>query len=219
MNMMIQSVQNSVENFDKIQSTIYTAELIGDTVKGIIMKMPRPEEVLIDVDDNGMPKIENIQGTENAVLYEVVKETLCNICDLDWEATRLYIMFKLEKQMESEFSEQSLSKLCWAIGTISGKLPHIDEKNLLITIIRTLLYLCEGKSGKNNKSIVASNIMYIVGQFPRFLKTNWNFTLVVVNKLYEFMNEPFQGVMDMACKTFLGIAISLKGEFIINQTR
>lgn len=48
--------------------------------------------------------------------------------------------------------------------------------------------------------------MYIVGQFPRFLKTNWNFCLVVVNKLYEFMNEPFKGIMDMACKTFLGIA-------------
>lgn len=61
--------------------------------------------------------------------------------------------------------------------------------------------------------------MYIVGQFPRFLKTNWTFTITVVNKLYEFMNEPFKGIMDMACKTFLGIAKNLKEEFIIQQKR
>lgn len=30
--------------------------------------------------------------------------------------------------------------------------------------------MCEQKKGKDNKAIIASNIMYIVGQYPRFLR-------------------------------------------------
>ena len=36
-----------------------------------------------------------------------------------------------------------------------------------------LLGLCELKRGKDNKAIVASNIMYIVGQYPRFLRSGY----------------------------------------------
>ena len=36
-----------------------------------------------------------------------------------------------------------------------------------------LLGLCELKRGKDNKAIVASNIMYIVGQYPRFLRSGF----------------------------------------------
>lgn len=30
--------------------------------------------------------------------------------------------------------------------------------------------MCEQKRGKDNKAIIASNIMYIVGQYPKFLQ-------------------------------------------------
>jgi hypothetical protein len=49
------------------------------------------------------------------------------------------------------------------------------------------------KRGKDNKAIVASNIMYIVGQYPRFLKAHWKFLKTVVNKLFEFMHETHEG--------------------------
>lgn len=29
--------------------------------------------------------------------------------------------------------------------------------------------------------------MYVVGQYPAFLKSNWNFLKTVVKKLFEFM--------------------------------
>lgn len=51
-----------------------------------------------------------------------------------------------------------------------------------------LLGLCEQKRGKDNKAIIASNIMYIVGQYPRFLRAHWKFLKTVVNKLFEFMH-------------------------------
>ena len=34
-----------------------------------------------------------------------------------------------------------------------------DEKHFLVTVIKDLLGLCEAKRGKNNKAVVASNIM------------------------------------------------------------
>jgi hypothetical protein len=49
------------------------------------------------------------------------------------------------------------------------------------------------KRGKDNKAVVASNIMYIVGQYPRFLKAHWKFLKTVVNKLFEFMHESHEG--------------------------
>lgn len=50
-----------------------------------------------------------------------------------------------------------------------------DEKRFLVTVIKDLLGLCEQKRGKDNKAIIASNIMYIVGQYPRFLRAHWKF--------------------------------------------
>lgn len=70
-----------------------------------------------------------------------------------------------------------------------------SEKRFLVTVIRDLLGLCEIKKGKDNKAVVASNIMYIVGQYPRFLKAHWKFLKTVVNKLFEFMHERHEGIL------------------------
>ena len=37
-----------------------------------------------------------------------------------------------------------------------------DEKHFLVTVIKDLLGLCEAKRGKNNKAVVASNIMWVL---------------------------------------------------------
>lgn len=79
-------------------------------------------------------------------------------------------------------------QLCWAIGSISGAMHEEDEKRFLVTAIKDLLGLCEQKKGKDNKAIIASNIMYVVGQYPRFLRAHWKFLKTVVNKLFEFMH-------------------------------
>lgn len=92
------------------------------------------------------------------------------------------------------------------------------EKRFLVTVIKDLLGLTEMKKGKDNKAVVASNIMYIVGQYPRFLKAHWKFLKTVVNKLFEFMHETHEGVQDMACDTFIKIAQKCRRHFIIQQS-
>lgn len=59
--------------------------------------------------------------------------------------------------------------------------------------------MCEQKRGKDNKAIIASNIMYIVGQYPRFLRAHWKFLKTVVNKLFEFMHGEEGGELGARC--------------------
>lgn len=120
------------------------------------------------------------------------------------------------------------------------RIDEETEKRFLVTVIKDLLGLTEMKKGKDNKAVVASNIMYIVGQYPRFLKAHWKFLKTVVNKLFEFMHEThegttfqhrmlirprnhhngiyFPGVQDMACDTFIKIAQKCRRHFIIQQS-
>ena len=59
-----------------------------------------------------------------------------------------------------------------------------------------------------DQAIIASNIMYVVGQYPRFLRAHWKFLKTVVNKLFEFMHETHDGVQDMACDTFIKVGLT-----------
>lgn len=126
----------------------------------------------------------------------------------------LFSMFQVNG---SEFSWKNLNTLCWAVGSISGAFYEEDEKRFLVTVIKDLLGLCEQKKGKDNKAIIASNIMYVVGQYPRFLRAHWKFLKTVVNKLFEFMHETHDGVQDMACDTFIKIAVKCKRHFVTLQ--
>ena len=55
--------------------------------------------------------------------------------------------------------------------------------------------------------------MYVVGQYPTFLRNNWTFLKTVVRKLFEFMKEEYPGIMEMACNAFLKIAKSTSDQF------
>ena len=94
-------------------------------------------------------------------------------------------------------------------------LDEETEKRFLVTVIKELLGLVEMKRGKDNKAIVASNIMYIVGQYPRFLKAHWKFLKTVVNKLFEFMHETHEGKLcpDFCISSFYVslLCIALRG--------
>ena len=73
------------------------------------------------------------------------------------------------------------------------------------------------KKKNNNKDVKASNIMYIVRQYPKFLRAHWKFSKTVVNKLFEFMHETHQDAQDMACDILLKTIQKCKREFVIIQ--
>lgn len=55
----------------------------------------------------------------------------------------------------------ALNTLCWAIGSISGSMQEEQENRFLVTVIRDLLNLCEITRGKDNKAVIAADIMYV----------------------------------------------------------
>jgi len=185
----------------------------------MISRMAKPVEALLVIDETGKPVKQHVKNTENNSLYEIMRDLLINLTKLDWDNMKSIMISKLDKQLDgTEWSFDNLNALSWAIGSISGTVAPNEEKTFLIYIIRGLLNLTEQKKGKENKAVVASDIMYVVGQYPRFLKSNWNFLRTVVKKLFEFMHEAYPGVMEMACNTFLKIAETCKEEFVIVHT-
>ncbi|RKP13231.1 putative CRM1-nuclear export factor, exportin [Piptocephalis cylindrospora] len=184
----------------------------------MIERMVKPEEVLVVENDEGEIVRESLKESDTIVLYKSQREVLVYLTHLDAYDTEKIMTEKLGRQMDgSEWSWVNLNKLCWAIGSISGAMTEESEKRFLVTVIKDLLGLCEQKRGKDNKAVVASNIMYVVGQYPRFLKAHWRFLKTVVNKLFEFMHELHEGVQDMACDTFIKISQKCRRHFVMQQ--
>lgn len=196
----------------------FFAPIFAEVRAVMISRMAKPEEVLIVEDENGDIVRETTKDTDAITLYKTMRETLVFLTHLDTTNTEEIMLAKLTRQInQSEWSFQNLNALCWAIGSISGAMGEEDERKFLVTVIKELLLLVELKKGKDNKAVVASNIMYVVGQYPRFLRAHWKFLKTVVNKLFEFMHETHPGVQDMACDTFLKISQKCRNKFTVLQ--
>ncbi|EGX44708.1 Karyopherin transporter [Orbilia oligospora] len=200
-----------------LRKHMYT-EVLSNLRLVMIEGMVRPEEVLIVENDEGEIVREFVKEGDTIQLYKTTRECLVYLTHLDVVDTETIMSEKLARQVDgSEWSWANCNTLCWAIGSISGAMNEETEKRFLVTVIKDLLGLTEMKRGKDNKAVVASNIMYIVGQYPRFLKAHWKFLKTVVNKLFEFMHETHEGVQDMACDTFIKIANKCKRHFVALQ--
>ncbi|TIB03312.1 hypothetical protein E3P96_01932 [Wallemia ichthyophaga] len=201
-----------------LRKNIYS-EVLSNLRLVMIERMVKPEEVLIVENDEGEIVREFLKESDTILLYKEMKGVLVYLTHLDVYDTEQIMTEKLAKQVDgSEWSWSNLNTLCWAIGSISGAMNEDTEKRFLVTVIKDLLGLCEIKRGKDNKAVVASDIMYIVGQYPRFLKAHWKFLKTVVNKLFEFMHETHEGVQDMACDTFIKIAQKCRKHFVMQQS-
>ena len=169
-------------------------EILSNLRVVMIEKMVRPEEVLVVENDEGEIVREFVKESDTVQLYKTIRECLVYLTHLDVVDTENIMTEKLARQVDnSEWSWHNCNVLCWAIGSISLAMNEETEKRFLVTVIKDLLGLTEMKRGKDNKAVVASNIMYIVGQYPRFLKAHWKFLKTVVNKLFEFMHESHEG--------------------------
>lgn len=188
--------------------------------KVFIKHMAKPQEVYILYDADACEVTREYNpNTAEIALYNRMKSMLIILTTLLQEDSERIMMEVLEREMElantggarrEAWDPTILNRLCYSVGSISGAMEEFVEKRFLVLIIKCLLNICEVKTATEDKAIVASNIMYVVGQYPRFLKNNWRFLYTVLNKLFEFMRETFPGVQQMACETFLKITLSCK---------
>ncbi len=211
------SVFNSYIQFTN-ESYIYRtcySKILESVRFSIIKKMTKPIEVKIDLDEDGEIVMDQITNTIYQTLHENMKDCLIFLTHLDPSATeKIMLDLLLNQTIESEWNPSLLNSLCWSIGCITGAMEENHEKRFVIMVIKHLLNLCELKRGKTNKAIVASNIMYVVGQYPRFLNAHWKFLKTVIKKLFEFMHESHPGVQDFACETFMKISIKCGDQLV-----
>jgi exportin-1 len=180
----------------------------------IIARMAKPEEVIVVEDENGNIVRDVRKDGEQVTRYKQMKSILVFLTHLDTADTIQIMSNGLNVQVsQGKLSWTVLNTLCWAIGSIADVQNENDEKKFLVYVIKELLSCCENTRGKDAKAVVASNIMYIVGQYPRFLHSHWKFLTTVIQKLFEFMHETHPGVQDMACDTFLKIVKKCKPKF------
>ena len=188
----------------------------------LCLKMTKPLEVKIDIDENGDLTYDPTKNTVYQTIHENMRETLIYLTYIDPYKTTNLLHAKINEQFEiakqqNKINPALLNSISWSAGCISGAMNDMTEMQFLIVFIKVLLSLCEIIHGKGNKAICASNIMYVVGQYPKFLNNHWKFLKTVVKKLFEFMHESFEGVQDFACETFLKISIRCARNFTILQ--
>ncbi|CAJ0749314.1 18772_t:CDS:10 [Entrophospora sp. SA101] len=187
----VSSAPTSLANIP-LRKHIYV-DILSNLRVVMIDRMVKPEEVLVVENEEGEVIREFMKDSDTITLYKSMRECLVYLTNLDVQDTESIMSNKLTKQVDgSEWSWNNLCKLCWAIGSISGAMYEDTEKRFLVTVIKELLGLCEQKRGKENKAIVASNIILCT----KHMKAR---------------------VQDMACDTFIKIAQKCRRQFIIPQ--
>ncbi|TBU06910.1 exportin 1 [Hamiltosporidium magnivora] len=187
-------------------------------IQALVDKMPRPEEVLVIENEYGEIVKEKLTETEAIDFYKEMKRTIFHLSSLTGERIKSFFIKKLDKQLDgSEWEIKKLNKICWSIGCVSESFSKDEESLFFVDVLKNLLALCEMKVSKDDKAVIASNIMYLVGQYHRFLVSNKRFLKTVVKKLFEFMDETHEGIQDMACDTLLRITNKCPHEFLIQR--
>lgn len=185
-----------------------------------VSNMPRPEEVFILVNDLG--EVIRDKKIETAEI-EFYKKMKANIFYLSYCIEGFMIDFfikRIEKFISNnQIDFTSLNKICWAVGSISNALDESVERDFFVSVMKNLLSMCEMITPKDEKAIVASNIMFIIGQYQRFLKYHNEFMIVVVKKLFEFMEETCEGIKEMACDNFYKICEKCPSQFFIKKDK
>ena len=181
----------------------------------LIRHMPKPEEVIIVENEDGEVVSVVMEDVEALELYSDVREALWFYTRLDPNDTYNILVALMARQRDmSEWSFRNLSTLCWSVGSIAGALDTKRERELFITIIQQLLTMCKEIKDTKSRAVIASNIMYIVGQFDAFLVTHESFFRTVCNRLFYFMKETFEGVQDMAVDTLLKLSKRVPKSFL-----
>lgn len=173
----------------------------------IVRRMPRPIEVLIVENENGEIVREKVEGTETLEFARQMSHRAWQFAHMCPAYARAHLARILEGlyACTGPMDTALLNGMCWTVGSIQGALPTDEEDPFYVETLKDLLTFCENRHRKEDKAIIASNIMYIVGKYYLFLRSNRNFLRTVVKKLFEFMQEEYEGIKDMACDTLLMI--------------
>ncbi|CAL9731491.1 exportin-1 [Monosporozyma unispora] len=181
----------------------------------IIDHMVKPEEVQITMTEDGEFIKEVFTETDNIQLYETEREVIVLLTHLDVDDMESILWNRLlqlkEQNMLFNKNGEYFNKICWAIGAISGTMRVELEQHFLTRILALFWELSSSLPMNKEETIIySSNVMFVVGQYPRFLKNHWHFFHKFMFQLFEMMHNENDAIREMACDTFLKITKKCK---------
>ncbi|KAH0789208.1 CRM1 C terminal-domain-containing protein [Histomonas meleagridis] len=179
----------------------------------LIQRMQRPEEIIIVKDETGQYVREQQRNTLTLMLHAIMKECLVFLTNLDNNDTIQAIEERLS-MLGQQWDPDVCNSICWSVGAITCTFSLELERKFVSHILLVLLDMCSRMPDPNNRAIIASGIMYICSQYPRFLSKHPDFIHTVVEKLFEFMHQDVEGVKEMAVNSFRTIASKCRKQFL-----
>ena len=193
-------------------SVIY-GPIIGQIQRIHIIKMERPEEITIVQDDNGNIVREQQRNTLTLILSQTMFETLGILTSVNPKET-LDAIFGYITQVSQQWNPDVFNRVCWSVGAITKVLPVEEEKVFITRFLKILFDMTQRMPDPQDRAVVASGLMYVCSQYPRFLMKYREFLLSVLKKLFEFMHQEVPGVKEMAVRSFQRIAEGCKRTFL-----
>ena len=211
------SVQVSSQNFNLIVEML--SDCFRDARLALIQHIGKPKEVLVITEETGETYEESRSDTMSVNRYLMTKEALGALCSLDANATTKMMSEIIVTLCNIQpLNHNELNACTWASGSIATALGDDAQRTFICAVLQPLLKRCNQSDIKSDRAILASSIMYITSQYPRFLKSHWAFYKVVINKLLDFTKEDFPGVCQMAVETLFTLFENAPGPLITDRS-
>lgn len=189
---------------------------VSEMIMALVTRVPKPQEINIVIDEQGLPKKEELVDSENVMIYDSVREILRIYAVENFESIQAILSYKMNMQVNSlEFTYEGINSISWAVGCLGNLTGVPDGRKFYIKSLTSLLPLCSSRPSMQDKVVVASNIMHIVSQNSLYLQEIPSFMIIVVRKLLEFADERSDEIVEMACNTLIKIAKQLGSRFVV----
>ncbi|KAI5191815.1 exportin-1 [Nematocida sp. AWRm77] len=190
------------------------AAVLPRIARVFVIQMSRPEEVIVR-EEEGELILEKLSETEHLAHCREMKETLFNISSLTSGGLSSFLIAEAQNLFGAGWAREKANKTAWAIGAVAESMSPENEREFLMKSLDVFIRLCDTKTEIVDRGTIASCILYIMSQNPKFLQTYWKFLKITTLKIFEFMAENYVGIPDMACETMLTIASKCGKEYRI----
>ncbi|KAG2198777.1 hypothetical protein INT47_010563 [Mucor saturninus] len=177
----------------------------------LIENMVKPDDVFVIENDDGEITRGFVKQSDTTVLSKSMRDVFNSLTNIYPAYIQNLIQEKLAHVFTSKvWSWDELFRVCWTVGSISGAISEQKENQFLESILaKDLVQLLQKEERVNPNSdqewVVASCLLYIAGQYVRFLKSHWDLLSFLLQKIFIYMQHDQVSVRDMACDSFLKI--------------
>lgn len=194
-------------------------QICSNLISIIIQHMIKPEGILVVQNEFGEFVKEVILDSDNIQLYENERDVLVYLTHLNVDEMVKVLNEKLIdlKDLNKPNYIDNFNKVCWAIGAITGSMRVESEQDFIMKVLEQLWSIFDTLTVEELKTVYSTNTMFIVGQYPRFLRNHWKFFHKVIYQLFSLMQDPIDAIRDMACDTFLKLTKKCQYQMVTVQ--